>query len=78
MNHIVYYNGERVFPEHVSNIGFSIDIITKKSKYICKCGSIFQNRPSSMTIHKQSAKHRYYFRKNLLLKDIEMFDLYRI
>jgi hypothetical protein len=77
--HIVYYKGERVFPEHCSNIEFvSTDNITNKSKLICKCGSVFQNMESSKYSHKLSAKHIRYFKNNLCLNNEEMYTLYRI
>ena len=77
-NHIVYYNGVRVFPEHASNIGFNNNDITKYSKYICKCGSIFCNRESTKALHINSSKHKRYIINNPVLKNTEMFELYRV
>ena len=77
-NHIVYYKGERVFPEYASNIGFNNNDITHYSKYICKCGSIFCNRTATFTAHIRSSKHERYIKNNPLLKNTEMFELYRV
>lgn len=82
-NHIVYYNGIRVYPDHVSNIDeynneYTIDILTVKSLYRCRCGSIFCNRDSTKQAHRATAKHQRYFKDNLNLSNEEMFELYRV
>lgn len=75
---IVYYQGVRVFPERVSNIGFTNKTISKDTLLQCKCGSIFQNMKASRYVHKRCAKHLRYFRANLGLSDDDMFEIYRL
>ena len=77
-NRFVYYNGERVFPDGTSNIGFTNNTLSMYSMLQCKCGSLFQNIKSSKFSHRRSAKHQRYFRNNLGLKDDDMFEIYRI
>lgn len=77
-NRICYYNGERVFPDMVSNIGFTNNTLSIYSLVKCNCGSIFQNMKSSKFSHIRSAKHKRYFRNNLKLKEDDMFKIYRL
>jgi hypothetical protein len=78
-NHIVIYKGERVYPNHVSNLDVTCkDNISVQSKYYCKCGSIFQNRSSGIFYHKQSTRHQRHFKNNLNLSNEDMFELYRV
>lgn len=77
-NRIVYYNGERVFPDGTSNIGFTNNNLSIYSTLKCKCGSLIRNLQASRHSHKKSAKHLRYFRTNNLVKDDDMFDIYRL
>jgi len=79
-NHIVYYKGERVYPDNVPNIDSNIDKnnLSVKSLYRCLCGSIFCNRESTKRAHKATAKHQRYFKDNLNLSNEKMFELYRV
>lgn len=77
-NRICYYKGERVFPDMVSNIGFTNNNLSLNTLLECKCGSIFKNIPASRFTHLRCAKHKRYFRNNLELKEDDMFKIYRL
>ena len=78
MNRIVYYEGIRVFPERVSNIGFTNNNVSTQTLLQCKCGSLFKNIKASIYVHKRCAKHLRYFRGNLGMTEEEMFEIYRL
>ena len=80
MNRICYYNGERVFPDYTSNIGFSKNDISCNSLMQCKCGSIISNIRASLFSHIKSGKHKNYIRNtgDTSLSYDKLFTLYRI
>lgn len=71
-NHVVYYEGHRVFPDYTSNVGYITPTI--HPKYLkCKCGSIFQNRKASIQLHINCSKHQRYIVNNNPLNTIEPY-----
>ena len=71
-NHVVYYEGCRVFPDYTSNIGYVKP--TKNPTILkCKCGSIFQNRKASIQLHLNCYKHQRYIINNYPLNTIEPY-----
>lgn len=75
---IVYYNGDRVFPDRVSNIGFTNNNLSLNTLLECKCGSIFKNIPASRFTHVRCAKHKRFFGNSIGLMESEMFQIYRL